>query len=210
MWFRDRFYAGETIVPFLKQYENAKDAVVIGLPRGGVQTAYAVAKGLHLPLDVYSVKKIGAPRNPELALGAVSSSGALFLNQDIIDAFQISDATLKRQIEMARRQAEMRLKQLRPQKERKKFNTVILVDDGLATGATMKAAIQQAKAEGAKNVVVAVPVSSRDTYEEIQQMADEVVVVSLPPFFQAVGQFYENFKQVEDYEVIKLLRSAAS
>lgn len=210
MRFRDRSHAGQELVPKLSQYRNDPNAIVIGLPRGGVVTAYEVAKGLQLPLDVVCPRKIGAPQNPELAIGAITETGEGIFDQSLITYLNVSEDYIEKEVEKEKMQAQRRLKLFR--KSRPKIclegKTVIIVDDGLATGATMKAAIKSVKSEGAEKIVVAVPVSPVDTYKEIQQEVDEIVAIGTPPYFSAVGQFYEDFASTEDEEVVALLNHA--
>jgi len=207
MYFQDRHHAGQLLSAKLEKYKNDSNAVVIGLPRGGVVTAFEVASKLGKPLDIVYPRKIGAPFNPELAIGAITESGEGLLNKDIVKQLGISPDYIKRTIEREKQVAQQRLKNYRKDHEKisLKNKDVIIVDDGLATGATMKAAIKSAKAEGAAKIIVAVPVSPPDTFEEIKDMVDEIVVIMTPSNFSAVGQFYENFSQTEDQEVVELL-----
>lgn len=207
MIFQNRQDAGKKLLSLLLQYKDTPNAVVIALPRGGVVTAHEIAQGLHLPLDIVCPRKIGAPYNPELALGAVTHTGAHFFNEDIIMQLGVSKAYLAQEIE---NEKEISLKrQLLYRKNRPPVyvqgKIVILVDDGLATGATMKAAIQWVKEQKAKKVVVAVPVAPPDTLQEVKLLVDEVFCLYAPTFFSAVGQFYEDFRQTTDEEVMELL-----
>ncbi len=208
--FLDRTDGGKRLVPLLKQYEKNPDAVVLGLVRGGVVTADAVADGLDLPLGIMSVKKIGAPFQPELAMGAVCADGTVFLNQSLLDRLSISPSQL--QGEIAKKKAEALVKEKTFQKYCPQIDLegriVILVDDGLATGASMHASVLSAKERGANKVVVAIPVAAADSYNEICLVADEVVAVATPYDFMAVGEFYRNFAQVEDEEAIECLKKA--
>lgn len=207
MTFKDRHDAGKQLVSLLTKYKKNQNAIVLGLPRGGVVTAYEIAQGLELPLDVICPRKVGAPQNPELAIGAVTETGEGYFNEDLIIRLNVSESYLSRAIEEEKKRAQFRLALYR--KGRAPLNLedkiVIIVDDGLATGATMKAAIQSVQKMGAQSVVVAVPVSPPETLKDIEAMVDEVACVDTPIFFQAVGQFYEEFGQTEDEEVIKLL-----
>lgn len=207
MIFQDRSDAGKKLLPHLLQYEKAPNTIVIALPRGGVVTAYEVAQGLHLPLDIVCPRKIGAPYNPELALGAVTHTGAHFFNEDIIRQLEVSKAYLTQEIEKEKQVSLKRQLLYRKNKPPLDIHgkTVILVDDGLATGATMKAAIQWVKEQKAKKVVVAIPVAPPDTLKEVELLVDEVVCLYAPTFFSAVGQFYEDFRQTTDEEVMALL-----
>lgn len=205
--FRDRYAAGEHLADLLSKYNHSKNTIILGLPRGGVVTAYAIAKKLNLPLDVTCPRKIGAPFNPELAIGAITETGEGVYNWSLINQIGIPEHYLQKEIEKQKEIAKQRLNSFRKGLPERKLarKTVIIVDDGLATGATMKAAITSAKKENAEKIVVAVPVSPSDTLQEIAEIADEVVCIATPPYFQAVGQFYEDFTQVEDDEVIELL-----
>lgn len=207
MIFTDRYQAGKELVSYLTKYQNLKDCIVIGLPRGGVVTAFEVAQGLHLPLEIVCPRKIGAPFNPELAIGAITETGEGIFDQSLISRLNVSEDYIQRTVEVEKKQAQRRLsvyRQNRPPRNLKE-KIVILVDDGLATGSTMKAAIKTVQAEGAEKIIVAVPVSPPDTLEEIRSEVDEVVCIKAPPFFSAVGEFYENFNSTEDDEVIDLL-----
>ncbi|MBX6326141.1 MAG: phosphoribosyltransferase, partial [Chthoniobacterales bacterium] len=187
------------------------DVIVLGLPRGGVPVAYEVAKRLHAPLDVFLVRKLGVPGFEELAAGAIASGGVRVLNEDVLralpDAEQtIESITARETAELERREQHYREGRPAPMLHDR---VVILVDDGLATGATMRAAVKALRQRGAAKIVVAVPVGPPDTCREMAQEADEVVCLSTPVFFQAVGQYYEDFSQISDDEVRELLARAA-
>jgi putative phosphoribosyl transferase len=205
--FKNRKDAGQKLANALLKLAKQKDAIVIGLPRGGVVTAYEVAKTLQLPLDIVCPRKVGAPFNHELALGAVTETGAGYFNKDLINQLDISHEYLEKEIEKEKKVSEIRGATYRKGKPplNLKDKVVILVDDGLATGATMKAAIQLVKSLKAKKVIVAIPVSPIETLEEVKELADEVFCLTAPSHFQAVGQFYDDFSQTEDDEVIELL-----
>jgi len=207
MTFLHRRDAGRKLGIALAAYAEARNVVVIGLPRGGVITAFEVAKMLHLPLDIICPRKVGAPDNPELALGAITHTGEGFFNQSIIVSLGVSHTYLEECIAQKKEESLHYFNLFRNNKSPLilKDKTVLLIDDGLATGATMKAAIQWAKKEQAQKIVVAVPVGPLDTLHEIQSMADEVVCLISPPFFHAVGQYYKEFAQTEDAEVISCL-----
>jgi putative phosphoribosyl transferase len=206
--FRDRKDAGEQLAKLLSAYKKQKNVVVLGLPRGGVVTAAAVARFLEAPLDVICPRKVGAPHNPELALGAITETGTGFFNESLIRQLGVSRKYLDEERAKEQKKAEMRMDLFR--KGRPPLDlaskTVILVDDGLATGATMKAAILSLRGQKAKKIVVAVPVSPADTAREVQEMCDELVCMETPWLFQAVGQFYANFAQTEDTEVVEILK----
>ncbi len=205
--FIDRQDAGKKLALALSHYKGSKNVLIIGLPRGGVVLAYEVATFLHCPLDVICPRKVGSPFNPELAVGAVTETGEGYFNEDVIRAHDVSKAYLDsecaRQIEVAKKRLALFRKGLAPIDFHNK--TIIIVDDGLATGATMKAAIQSIKAQKAAKIVVAVPVSPPDTAREIKAMCDEFISLETPWSFQAVGQFYQKFDQTEDEEVVTLL-----
>lgn len=207
MIFKDRYDAGKRLVPRLEQYRNDPNAVVIGLPRGGVATAYEVALGLELPLDVTCPRKIGAPGNPEFAIGAITETGEGIFHEDVIAMLGVSKDYIRTAIEEKRRVAQDRLKLYR--KTRKPIDlegkTVIIVDDGLATGATMQAAIQSIRGQKAGKIIMAVPVSPPETYHKIASEVDEAICLDTPLLFQAVGQFYEYFASTQDEEVVELL-----
>src|SRR5205085_8056913 len=209
--FPDRAEAGRLLGLKLAQYAGRDDVIVLGLPRGGVPVAYEVAQALHLPLDVFIVRKLGVPGFEELAAGAIGSGGVRVLNEDVIRALpnadEIIEAVTKREsAEVERREQEYR--DGRPAPEIR-GRTVILIDDGLATGATMRAAVKALRQRRAAKIVVAVPVGPPDTCKEFEDEADEVVCASAPEFFQAVGQYYEDFSQTSDEEVRELLAKAA-
>ncbi|MEX0849251.1 MAG: phosphoribosyltransferase [Candidatus Dependentiae bacterium] len=205
--FKDRKQAGQLLADVLQKYAHNKHAIVIGLPRGGVVPAYEIAKRLRLPVDVIVPRKIGAPLQPELAVGAVTEDGAVLFNESVMHKFglkpnDVSDVIQKEQNEAQRRIALFR-KNKPPLNLEDKI--VIIVDDGVATGATMRAAIVSAKQRGAKEIVLALPVAPIDFRKMVQDEVDEMVILQEPDFFPAVGYFYDNFAQVEDDEVVKLL-----
>ncbi|NGX58599.1 MAG: putative phosphoribosyl transferase [Chlamydiae bacterium] len=207
MYFKDRTDAGRQLAEHLLNYEKVPDGIVIGLPRGGVVLAVEVAKRLDLPLDVVCPRKIGAPMNPEFAIGAITETGEGIFNKEAIDYLAVSDEYIKETVEYEKQQAQRRLILYRPGMPPRdlKDKVVIIVDDGLATGSTMKAAIKSIKAEGAKQIVAAIPVSPTDTYAEIREMVDDTVCLSTPPMFQAVGQFYEQFMSTQDDDVVEIM-----
>ncbi|MBZ9715906.1 phosphoribosyltransferase [Deinococcus multiflagellatus] len=205
--FQDRTEAGQLLGAVLAARGPWPSAVVLALPRGGVPVAAEVARALGAPLDVFLVRKLGLPMAPEVAMGALASGGAQWLNEALMDRLGISAAALaqvqaREAQELARREALYRA-------GRGPLNltgrTALLVDDGLATGATMRAAVQAARLLGAGRIVVAVPVAPPDTCADLHAEADEVVCLHTPPHFQAVGQFYGDFSQATDAEVLALL-----
>ena len=207
MLFKNRQHAGQLLVDVLRKYQSRDDTVVIGLARGGVVVAYEISQDLNLPLDIICARKIGAPSNHEFAIGAITETGESILDNGLIKRLHVTDSYLKSEIRKEKEEAARRLtiyKNGRPSLNLKD-KMVILVDDGIATGATMKAAIQSTKAKYCKGIIVAVPVAPPDTLDEIRDSVDEVICLAAPIFFQAVGQFYENFSQTTDEEVIHLL-----
>ena len=209
--FANRTEAGRLLAEKLEKYANRNDVIVFGLPRGGVPVAYEVAKRLHVPLDVFIVRKLGVPGFEELAAGAIASGSVRVLNEDVMRAIPYGDAaieavTAKETVELQRR--EQIYREGRPAPDLR-GNVVMLVDDGLATGATMRAAVKALRQSGAAKIVVAVPVGPPDTCREIAQEADETICLSTPEFFQAVGQYYQDFSQTSDDDVRKLLTIAA-
>src|SRR5712664_2335205 len=209
--FRDRREAGRRLAAKLAAYANRPDVIVLALPRGGVPVAYEVARALSAPLDVFIVRKLGVPGFEELAVGAIASGGVRVLNEEVARALPNADeiiesVTAKETAELQRREESYRDGRPAPELRDK---TVILIDDGLATGATMRAAVKALRQRGAAKIVVAVPVGPPDTCREFEDEADEVICASAPEFFQAVGQYYEDFSQTSDEEVRELLARAA-
>ncbi len=208
--FEDRADAGRALAKALEGRRAAADTIVLALPRGGVPVAFEVAQALCLPLDVLVVRKLGLPWQPELAMGAIASGGAVVMNEDVLrmaDPGERAIEQVKRQeqAELVRRERQYR--GARPPLDMH-GRTGILVDDGLATGATMEAAVRALKALGARHVVVAVPVASPDARDRIAAVADEVVCLAAPMLFSAVGQWYRDFGQTSDAEVSDLLAKA--
>jgi putative phosphoribosyl transferase len=207
MIFVDRQEAGQTLAKQLSHYHQDKNTLVLGLPRGGVMVAEEVAQALQAPMDVILLRKLPYPPQPELAVGAVAEDGTTFINEEFRHAVEQQPGSLepivREQMEIIRNRA----KRYRPHRHAHgwKGKTVILVDDGIATGATMKVAIRAARSGGANRVVVAVPVAAPSSIRELQTEADEVVCLDAPESFYAVGQAYENFEQVTDDEVCAIL-----
>lgn len=206
--FRDRIDAGEQLAEKLLHYKAQENAVVVGLPRGGVPVAYEICQHLNLPLDIVCPRKIGAPGNKEFAIGAITETGDGIFDADVIERLDIPQIYIDKEVEKQKKEALYRLETYRKGMPPRNFKgkTVIIVDDGLATGSTMKAAIKSIRSEGAEEIVVAVPVSPPDTLDEIEAIVDEVVCLGTPLYFQAVGQFYNDFSPTEDEEVIALMK----
>jgi predicted phosphoribosyltransferase len=210
--FGDRREAGRLLAGFLEQYGDRPDIVVLGLPRGGVPVAYEVATALGCPLDVFLVRKLGVPRHEELAMGAIATGGVIVLNDDAVRGLGITSVTIQRVAEkegreLARRERAYRGDRPPPEIEGR---TVILVDDGLATGSSMRAAIQALRRLQPAEIVVAVPSAPESTCRELTHEVDHVVCATTPAPFVAVGQSYLDFTQTTDDEVRTLLREANS
>ena len=209
--FFDRTEAGQFLAETLSTYANRDDVVVLALPRGGVPVAAEVAKKLNAPLDVFVVRKLGLPGHPELAMGAIASGGVRVFNGEVVNALRISDEVIdavsaEELIELQRREKAYRAG-LPPLDVEGK--TVIVVDDGVATGSTMLAAVSALRQLNAARIVVAAPVIASSTYSDMQRAADEVAAVMMPEHFYAVGQWYEDFFQTSDQEVRDLLAEAS-
>jgi putative phosphoribosyl transferase len=207
MLFKDRQDAGKQLVAHLLKYKNQSDAVVLGLARGGVVTASEIAKGLHLPLDVIVVRKIGAPGNEELAIGAITEQGDGIFNDHLIGLLGVPSDYLKKEIERQKRILKERLGLYRGKSSplNLKDKTVLLVDDGIATGASIRVAIAAMLHTGVKKIIIAVPVAASESLKKISKEVDEVVCLSTPVFFESVGSFYRIFDQTTDEEVMRLL-----
>ncbi|MDQ3556013.1 MAG: phosphoribosyltransferase [Gemmatimonadota bacterium] len=214
MWqprFRDRSDAGKRLAERLAEYAGRSGLRVFALPRGGVPVAWEVVRALGAPLDVFLVRKLGMPGHEEFAMGAIASGGVRMLNREVVDTFGIPERTIAavaaaEQRELERREREYRAGRGAPDV---RGRTVILVDDGLATGSTMRAAVAALRAYEPRELVVAVPVGATETCAELEREVDRVVCVFTPEPFQSVGLWYEDFSQTEDAEVRELLGLAA-
>jgi putative phosphoribosyl transferase len=209
--FRDRAEAGRALARVLSHYAGRDDVIVLALPRGGVPVAAEVAKELGAPLDVFLVRKLGVPGHEELAMGAIASGGVLVLDEGVLRWLGISEEQIQRALareldELRRREAAYRDGRPLPDLKGK---TVILVDDGLATGASMQAAARAVRRYEPARIVIAVPVASRATCDEFRNEVDEVVCAATPEPFYAVGNWYEDFAQTSDEEVRELLERGA-
>jgi putative phosphoribosyl transferase len=208
--FRDRTEAGQLLANKLRKYANCQELLVLALPRGGVPVGFEVAKALNAPLDILVVRKLGVPGEEELAMGAVASGGIRVLDEEIIRLMGISDHVIetvsaREQDALRRRERAYRDHAPPPQVSRK---TVILVDDGIATGSTMRAAISALRKQSPSKLIVAVPTVSPSTCDELRTIADEVVAVITPEPFRAVGCWYAIFDQTSDEEVRRLCRQS--
>lgn len=208
--FRDRLEAGQDLARRLETLHLEPATLVLALPRGGVPVAAEVARTLALPLDVLCVRKLGAPGHEELALGAIAEGGGRVLNEDVIRQCKVSSRALEAIEARERRELERRASTYRAGRLALELGgrTVVIIDDGLATGATMRAAIAAARRAGALRVIVAVPVGPKDTLALLESEADEIVCLEVPEFFGAVGLWYEHFPQVTDDEVRDALARA--
>ena len=205
--YADRREAGKDLATRLRHYASRQGAIVLALPRGGVPVAYELAEALGLPLDVFLVRKLGTPGHRELAMGAIASGGIRVLNDEVVTSLRITDEQIERvsreeEAELERREALYRGTRPAPPLDGR---VVILVDDGLATGSSMRAAVRAVRQRGPARVVVAVPVGARETCEDLREMADEVVCARTPHPFSAVGLWYRDFDQTTDEEVRVLL-----
>jgi predicted phosphoribosyltransferase len=197
--FTNRTEAGQQLAHLLDEHDIEAD-VVLAIPRGGLPIGRSVADSLQIPLDIVSARKVGAPHDPELAVGAVASDGTVWLNEPLIDELNLQETSLEDRIEHERQAALDNVQRYRGDRPPREYSgkTVLIVDDGVATGATTIACIRQVKNAGAERVILAVPVAPPDTIEKLRSEADAVICVESPPHFRAVGQFYESFEQVSD------------
>ena len=208
--FRNRRDAGRRLAAELRTYANRSDVIVLALPRGGVPVGYEVATALGVPLDVFVVRKLGLPWHEELAMGALASGGVRILDDDLIRVARVSTEDLERvtaaeQVELERRERRYRGDRPFPELTGK---TVLLVDDGLATGSTMRAAVAALRQEEPRSIVVAVPVAAPATCDAFRDIADDIVCAVTPEPFRAVGLWYDDFSQTTDEEVHELLIQA--
>jgi putative phosphoribosyl transferase len=208
----DRQEAGVLLAEKLAGYAGRSDTIVLGLPRGGVVVAFAVAKALRVPLDVFLVRKLGAPGREELAMGAIASGGVRVINQDVVAALRLSQAQIeavaaRERTELERRERAYRGGSAPPDLAGK---TVIVVDDGVATGASVRTALRSLRSRDPARIVLAVPVAPPSTCAALGREVDEAVCLLTPEPFYAVGQWYRDFSQVADEEVVRLLREAAA
>ena len=206
-YFSNRIEAGSRLAEALKEYAG-DGGVVLAIPRGGVVVGYEIARELRLGLDVIVPRKLGAPYNPELAIGAIAEDGTAILDDNLIASLGVNEDYIRKESERQKLEIKRRLRLYRQDAPPLSVNgrSVFVVDDGIATGSTIKAALASLQKQGAKNLFVAVPVGPPSTISELYRLADKVVCLYMPEYFQAIGQFYEDFSQTSDEEVIDLLR----
>jgi putative phosphoribosyl transferase len=206
-FFTDRIDAGKRLAFALRDF-SGKNGIVLSIPRGGVVVGYMIAKALNLTLDVIIPRKIGAPDNPELAIGAVAEDGTTILDNNLIKYLGVNREYIKEETERQKKEIERRLTLYRQDTSYPavKGLDVIVVDDGIATGSTMKAALASVKNRGAASITVAVPVGPPSKIEELNKISSRVVCLYTPEYFQAIGEFYDDFSQTSDEEVIKILK----
>jgi putative phosphoribosyl transferase len=207
MRYGDRREAGAVLAGRLREFAGRGDVVVLGLPRGGIPVAFEVAKALEAPLDVFVVRKLGLPGHPEVAMGAIASGGVRVLNDDLLRQLRVPASAIEAVARAEQAELERRERAYRGDRPAMPLHgrTVILVDDGLATGSTMRAAVLAIRRVLPSHVVVAVPVGARETCRALNEVADDVVCALTPEPFVAVGLWYENFEQTTDDEVRRLL-----
>ena len=211
MRFRDRREAGRFLAGRLMAYAGKPDVLVLALPRGGVPVAFEVARALHAPLDVFIVRKLGVPEHEELAFGAIASGGVRVLNE-MVNVLDLSHDTIEAVITREEQELERRERIYRGDRPAPdvRGHTIVLVDDGLATGSSMRAAVAALRQEGPRRIIIAVPVAAPETCDALQDEADEIVCVQKPKSFYAVGFWYNDFSQTPDEEVHDLLEQAAA
>ncbi|WP_245777388.1 phosphoribosyltransferase [Marinobacter pelagius] len=207
---KDRITAGRALAKAMANYRDRQDLLVLALPRGGVPVAYELAEALHAPLDLMLVRKLGSPGQQELAMGAIASGGVRVLNEELVSYLHVSEETLEKVAVREQKELERRERAYRGDRPWPEIlgKCVILVDDGVATGATMRVAIKALRKQNPKEVVVAVPVAPPDTIEVLRREADDVVCLAMPEPFTAIGLWYVNFSQVSDEEVTEQLERA--
>ncbi|PMB16695.1 phosphoribosyl transferase [Fischerella thermalis CCMEE 5282] len=212
MVFKDRTAAGQLLAAQLAAYANRKDVIVLALPRGGVPVAFEVARKINAPLDVFLVRKLGVPGHEELAMGAIASGGVQVLNEAVVQMLGLSQKVIEQVATQEQQELNRRERLYRDDRPFPVLHerTVILVDDGLATGTTMRAAVVALRQQQPARLLVAVPVSSPEAYQEMQKLVDEIVCPQTPDPFYSVGLWYQDFPQVSDEEVCNLLKRATN
>jgi putative phosphoribosyl transferase len=210
MIFKNRQEAGQKLAKKLTEFKNQPDTIILALPRGGAVTAFEIAQELNLPLDLVVPRKIGAPNNEEYAIGAITGSGEGIFNQEVIESLCVPKKYLDNKVAEEKEEAARRLKSYRQNLPplNLKDKTIIIVDDGIATGLTMRAAIKSVQEKKAAKIIVAVPITAQDSLKLIQKEADEVIYLDAPLFFGAVGAFYQDFGQTTDQEVIDIMKKS--
>ncbi len=209
-YYQDRHEAGKVLAKALQEYSEQTNTIILALPRGGVPVAYPVAKKLQLPMDIFLVRKLGVPGHEELAFGALAEDDVCIFNEDVVSELHLSKLQIQKVMqqesqELARRQQYYRQGRHLPSLKHK---TVILIDDGIATGASIKAAITALKKFQPAQVIIAIPVASRGSIQGILPLVDKVICPLLPDYFYGVGQWYQSFVQTKDEEVINLLHDS--
>jgi putative phosphoribosyl transferase len=205
--FHNRTDAGQSLAQQLEGYKNRKDVVVLALPRGGVPVAFEIAKKLNLPLDICLVRKLGVPENRELAMGAIASGGVRIINREVVNYWKISPETIEKVTQAEKKELCRREEVYRGHKPWPKIynQTIILVDDGIATGSTIKAAIAILKQQQPKKIIVAIPVAPPSVGRELKQKVDEFICLKMPENLDSISLWYEDFSQTTDQEVCSLL-----
>lgn len=205
--FIDRKDAGRQLAQSLQSYQNNPNVIVLGLPRGGVPVAFEIANALHTPLDVFIVKKLGVPGYEEIAMGAISTDDNLVLNDQVIQNFHISQTAINQAVAEKKKEVLAANALFRQNKAQRKLDgkIVILVDDGIATGATIKVAVKALQQLHPKEIIIATPVIPRELYQDIKSLTNELVALLIPDDFIAVGNWYNDFSQTSNQEVLKLL-----
>jgi len=208
MVFKNRQEAGKKLAAKLKDFQNKKNLVVLAIPRGGLVVGKKLSQTLSCPLDIIVTKKIGAPGNPELAIGAVGAVGEPVVDEEMAIRVGADEKYLQKEIASRKAEVKRRIKEYRGDKLplNLKDKIVIITDDGVATGATMKAAVEVVRQQEPKKIIVAVPVTARDSLKKLEEKADEVIYLEAPLMFFAVGQFYQKFGQTSDKEVKEILK----
>ncbi len=209
--FRDRIDAGQQLATQLQAYANRADVIVLGLPRGGVPVAYEVAQALNLPLDICLVRKLGVPGHREFAMGAIAEQGVRILERNVISWLHISDRAIEQVIEQEQQELQRRRQIYRGDRPEAiiQGHTVILIDDGLATGATMRAACLRLRTKQPKEIIIAVPIAPPSVCQALQSEGNQIVCLAMPQPFQAIGLWYDNFAQTSDQQVCYLLEKSA-
>lgn len=208
--FYDRHDAGKQLGEVLKEMDIEDDILVLALPRGGVPVGYEVARALGAPLDVWVTRKIGAPGNPEFAIGAVASDGTLILDAEVVEQLNIPQEYIEAEVERQLAEIERRMALYRKDRPQPRIEgrTIILVDDGVATGSTVRASLEALRKHNPRQLILAVGVGPPSTIRQLEEVADQVVVLATPEPFWAVGRFFRHFEQTSDEEVIRLLEEA--